>query len=94
MTDTAAIPTDVVRTVPEGQVVYGMQLPIQSQSTLYVADWEKELLIERWKPLIDPDPYSNPSLKYGTPRLSSPIKWKWATRRFPRRRARRKATTT
>jgi probable F420-dependent oxidoreductase len=42
MTDPAQLPTDVVRTVPEGRVVYGMQLPIQSQSTLYVADWEKE----------------------------------------------------
>src|ERR1700727_3457417 len=38
----AMIPADVVRAVPDGQVVYGMQLPIQSQSTLYVADWEKE----------------------------------------------------
>lgn len=42
MTDPAQLPEDVVRTVPEGRVVYGMQLPIQSQSTLYVADWEKE----------------------------------------------------
>jgi alkanesulfonate monooxygenase SsuD/methylene tetrahydromethanopterin reductase-like flavin-dependent oxidoreductase (luciferase family) len=42
MTDLTLIPADVVRTVPEGRVVYGMQLPIQSQSTLYVADWEKE----------------------------------------------------
>ena len=42
MTDTVPSPADVVRAVPEGQVVYGMQLPIQSQSTLYVADWEKE----------------------------------------------------
>ena len=41
MTDPALVPADVVRTVPEGAVVYGMQLPIQSQSTLYVADWEK-----------------------------------------------------
>ncbi len=41
MTDPSLIPADVVRTVPEGTVVYGMQLPIQSQSTLYVADWEK-----------------------------------------------------
>ena len=41
MTDPALIPTDVVHAVPEGGVVYGMQLPIQSQSTLYVADWEK-----------------------------------------------------
>ena len=41
MTDPVVPPVDVVRTVPDGQVVYGMQLPIQSQSTLYVADWEK-----------------------------------------------------
>ena len=61
-----------------------------SSRSTEVADWEKEKLIERWRPLIDPDPYSNPSLKYGTPRLSSPFKW--AIRRFPRRRARRKTT--
>lgn len=34
-------PADVVRVVPDGSVVVGMQLPIQSQSTLYVAEWEK-----------------------------------------------------
>jgi probable F420-dependent oxidoreductase len=42
MTDAATVPSDVVRAVPEGRVVYGMQLPIQSQSTLYVAPWEKD----------------------------------------------------
>jgi probable F420-dependent oxidoreductase len=42
VTDPATLPSSVVRTVPEGQVVYGMQLPIQSQSTLYVAPWEKQ----------------------------------------------------
>jgi probable F420-dependent oxidoreductase len=41
VTDPSPFPADVVRTVPEGQVVYGMQLPIQSQSTRYVAPWEK-----------------------------------------------------
>jgi probable F420-dependent oxidoreductase len=41
MTDISLIPTDVVRAVPAGTVVYGMQLPIQSQSTLYVAEWER-----------------------------------------------------
>jgi probable F420-dependent oxidoreductase len=46
MTDPVAPPADVVRTVPEGQVVYGMQLPIQSQSTLYVADWEKTASVD------------------------------------------------
>jgi probable F420-dependent oxidoreductase len=40
VTDPALIPADVVCAVPEGRVVYGMQLPIQSQSTLYVAEWE------------------------------------------------------
>jgi probable F420-dependent oxidoreductase len=30
-----------VRTVPEGSLVYGLQLPVQSQSELYVADWER-----------------------------------------------------
>jgi hypothetical protein len=47
MTDpTAALPAHVVQAVPQGQVVYGMQLPIQSQSTLYVADWEKAASVE------------------------------------------------
>jgi probable F420-dependent oxidoreductase len=27
--------------IPEGSVVFGMQLPIQSQSTIYVDEWEK-----------------------------------------------------
>jgi probable F420-dependent oxidoreductase len=41
MTDPSLLPHHVVRAVPEGEVVFGMQLPIQSQSTLYVAEWEK-----------------------------------------------------
>ena len=40
VTDPSLLPADVVHAVPEGRVVYGMQLPIQSQSTLYVAEWE------------------------------------------------------
>jgi probable F420-dependent oxidoreductase len=28
--------------VPDGRLVYGMQLPIQSQSSLYAEDWERE----------------------------------------------------
>jgi probable F420-dependent oxidoreductase len=46
MSDPVAVPADVVRAVPEGQVVFGMQLPIQSQSTLYVAEWEKAATVE------------------------------------------------
>jgi GT2 family glycosyltransferase len=46
-----------------------------------VDDWEMEMLIDRWRPITVPDPYSNPSLKYGGPRLSSPFRW--AQRRTP-----------
>lgn len=31
---------DVVQVVPPGKLVYGMQLPIQAQSTVFVAPWE------------------------------------------------------
>ena len=40
MTYVPALPLDVVSLVPEGEVVWGMQLPIQSQSSLYVSTWE------------------------------------------------------
>lgn len=40
MTDGVIPPKDAVTVVPPGQVVYGMQLPVQSQSRLYVAEWE------------------------------------------------------
>ena len=42
MTDPALVPAHVVRTVPDGRVVWGMVLPIQSQSTLYTAVWETQ----------------------------------------------------
>jgi probable F420-dependent oxidoreductase len=35
-----APPDDVVTVLPEGRTVYGMQLPVQSQSNLYVQPWE------------------------------------------------------
>jgi probable F420-dependent oxidoreductase len=31
-----------VQIIPDGKVVFGIQLPIQSQSTIYVEDWELE----------------------------------------------------
>jgi len=34
------MPREVVRVVPAGELVYGMQLPIQAQSTMFVAPWE------------------------------------------------------
>jgi O-antigen biosynthesis protein len=46
-----------------------------------VEDWEKEQLRARWLPITAVDPYSNPHLKYGIPRLSSPFAW--VRRRIP-----------
>jgi GT2 family glycosyltransferase len=46
-----------------------------------VEDWEKDQLRGRWLPITTADPYSNPHLKYGVPRLSSPFAW---MRRRPR----------
>lgn len=40
------LPEDSVRVVPEGTVVWGMQLPVQSQSNLYVSAWEKEATVD------------------------------------------------
>jgi probable F420-dependent oxidoreductase len=40
------LPTDTIQTVPNGAVVWGMQLPIQSQSSLYVSEWEKTASID------------------------------------------------
>jgi GT2 family glycosyltransferase len=48
-----------------------------------VEDWEKDQLRGRWLPIMVTDPYSNPNLKYGIPRLSSPFRW---MRRRPRLR--------
>ncbi len=33
-------PADVVHVLPEGRTVFGMQLPVQSQSTIYAEPWE------------------------------------------------------
>ncbi len=49
-----------------------------------VEDWEKDHLRSRWLSLTATDPYSNPHLKYGVPRLSSPFAW--MRRRPPRLR--------
>lgn len=32
---------DAVQIVPKGRLVYGMQLPIQAQSSVFAADWER-----------------------------------------------------
>ena len=36
-----AVNGGVVEIVPKGRLVYGMQLPIQAQSTVFAADWER-----------------------------------------------------
>jgi probable F420-dependent oxidoreductase len=36
-----AVNGGVVEIVPQGRLVYGMQLPIQAQSTVFAADWER-----------------------------------------------------
>jgi len=33
-----------------------------------VNDWEKAMLLERWRSVVGADPYSNPNLRYGEPR--------------------------
>lgn len=46
MTYVPALPSEVVSLVPDNTVVWGMQLPIQSQSSLYVSDWERTASVE------------------------------------------------
>jgi GT2 family glycosyltransferase len=70
------------------RVVYDPDLVLyhfeSSSRSTKVEDWEKELLRERWRSMTDPDPYSNPSLRQGMPRLTSPFRW--MVRRRPRLR--------
>ncbi len=46
-----------------------------SSRSTEVEDWEKDQLRGRWLSITTTDPFSNPSLKYGIPRLSSPLAW-------------------
>jgi O-antigen biosynthesis protein len=50
-----------------------------------VEDWEKEWLKDRWLPLTAKDPYSNPNLRRGEPRLGAILRSAW---RRPRLRSR------
>ncbi len=40
-----------------------------------VAKWETDWLLGRWLEFTEADPFSNPSLRYGKPRSSSPRAW-------------------
>ncbi len=57
-----------------------------SSRSTEVEDWEKDRLRERWRPLTTVDPFSNPNLRYGSPRLISPFTW--MKQRRPRLRRR------
>lgn len=46
-----------------------------------VAEWEFNRLVERWRAFAHPDPYGNPNLLRGQPRITSPFAW---ARRRPR----------
>jgi GT2 family glycosyltransferase len=58
-----------------------------SSRSTEVEDWEKEQLLERWSPLTATDPYSNPNLHRGAPRLRSVlpslVRWPSTRRRRP-----------
>jgi GT2 family glycosyltransferase len=51
-----------------------------------VHEWEKERLTDRWLPHTMVDPFSNPNLRNGSPRLLAPFLW--MQRRRPRLRRR------
>jgi O-antigen biosynthesis protein len=46
-----------------------------SSRSTEVDDWEKDQLRGRWLPLTMIDPSTNPHLRHGMPRLSSPLSW-------------------
>jgi GT2 family glycosyltransferase len=49
-----------------------------------VEEWEKEWLKDRWLPMTATDPYSNPNLKRGEPRLGAILRSALALARLPR----------
>lgn len=72
------------------RVVYDPDLVLyhfeSSSRSTEVEEWEKERLQERWLSLTAVDPFSNPNLRHGSPRLISPFVW--MKRRRPRLRRR------
>ena len=53
-----------------------------SSRSAEVEEWEFDRLVERWRRFAEPDPYGNPNLLRGVPRLSAHLAW--ARRRRPR----------
>jgi GT2 family glycosyltransferase len=57
-----------------------------------VEDWEIDHLLDRWRHQTSVDPYTNPNLRHGLPRLRAPFMW--APRRLPRLRRRARAAVS
>jgi GT2 family glycosyltransferase len=70
------------------RVVYDPDLILRhfesSSRSNEVEDWEKAVFLHRWGGVTARDPYSNPNLSLGMPKLSSRLNW--MRRRLPRRR--------
>lgn len=45
-----------------------------------VREWEEELLVDRWARIANPDPFGNPNLRRGMPRLGAYFSWVRRTR--------------
>jgi GT2 family glycosyltransferase len=52
-----------------------------------VEDWEIDHLLDRWWHQTAVDPYTNPNLRHGLPRLRAPFMWAPRRLRRPRRRS-------
>ncbi len=61
------------------RIVYDADLLLHhfesSSRSPVVEAWEKHALIDRWGPVIGVDPYNNPNLNRGLPRLTSRLNW-------------------
>ncbi|MGN6217808.1 MAG: glycosyltransferase family 2 protein [Solirubrobacterales bacterium] len=73
------------------RIVYDPDLVLyhfeSSSRSTEVEAWEKEHLLDRWGPLTAVDPFSNPNMRFGSPRLIAPFVW--MKRRRPQLRRRR-----
>lgn len=61
------------------RIVYDPDLVLyhfeSSSRSTEVEEWEKERLLDRWGPLTAVDPFSNPNMRFGSPRLIAPFVW-------------------
>lgn len=61
------------------RVVYDPDLVLHhfesSSRSTEVEEWEKDRLLDRWGPQTAVDPFSNPNMRFGSPRLIAPFVW-------------------